>query len=97
LRFVCRAHQLAQKEGKKPFTENFRSLEISGNRTRGALASGNFGLGKKKTCFGSPNAQIPTAPPLVCGHPFRKRQKGRKIHLAVNNFIPANQRRRFLD
>jgi hypothetical protein len=27
--------------------QNFRSLDVSGHRARGALASGNFGLGKK--------------------------------------------------
>ena len=66
--FVCCADQLAQKEGKKPFMKNFRSLDVSGHRARSALASGNFGLGKKNTCFGSPNAQNTTPTPLVCGH-----------------------------
>ena len=67
--FVCRADQLVQKEGKKPFMKNFRSLEMSEHRVRDDLASGNFGLGKKNTRFASPNAQILTPPPLVCGHP----------------------------
>jgi hypothetical protein len=69
IRFVCRADQLVQKELKKPFVKNFRSLEISGYRVRDDLASGNFRLGKKNTCFGSPNAQNTTPAPLVCGHP----------------------------
>ena len=67
--FVCRADQLVQKEGKKPFMKNFRSLEMSEHRVRDDLASGNFGLGKKNARFASPNAQIPTPPPLVCGRP----------------------------
>ena len=34
--------------------------------------SGNFELGKKNTCFGDFNAQIPTPPPLVYGRLHRR-------------------------
>jgi hypothetical protein len=68
--FVCRADQLVQKVGEKPFMKNFRSLEMSEHRVRDDLASGNFGLGKKNARFSSPNAQILTPPPLVCGRPM---------------------------
>jgi hypothetical protein len=56
---------LVQKEWKKPFLKNFRSLEISGHRVRDDLASGNFRLGEKNTCFGSPNAQNTTPTPVI--------------------------------
>jgi hypothetical protein len=70
---------LVQKEWKKPFVKNFRSLEISGHRVRDDLASRNFRLGKKNTCFGSPNAQNTTLTPLVCGHPIGISCPGQKI------------------
>jgi hypothetical protein len=44
---VHRAHQLVQKEGGKPLMQNFSLLDVSRRRARSALASGNFGLGKK--------------------------------------------------
>jgi hypothetical protein len=59
---------LVQKEWKKPFMKNFRSLETSGHRVRDDLASGNFGLGKKIRVL-EPKAQNTTPTPLVCGHP----------------------------
>ena len=37
--------------------QNFRSLDVSGHRARGALASGNFGLGKKHVFWLSKRAK----------------------------------------
>ena len=87
---------LMGNKGRKPFMGIFCSLAVSGRRARGALASGDFGLGNvfwRSKCANhdpdplnlrpSPHAPAPPAPSVGAG------DGGRVLHL-VKECAPSH-------